>query len=64
MMNKLFLFTLMPKFSAYKSPNNKTFIFLDKNRLANKPAIIATEKNVNLLVPTAENVPIPQITKA
>lgn len=61
---RLFLLVLMPKFSAYKSPNNKMFRFLDKNKLANKPTIIAAEKNVNLLVPTAENVPIPQITKA
>lgn len=61
---RLFLLMFMPKFSAYKSPNNKMFRLLDKNRLANNPNIIAMEKNANLLEPTAENEPIPQITKA
>lgn len=61
---KLFLLMLMPKFSAYKSPNIKMFRFLDKNKLANRPMMIADEKNVSLLVPTAEKDPIPHITKA
>ena len=54
----------IPKFSAYKSPNNKMFRILGKNRLANNPIDIAMEKKANLLVPTAEKDPIPQITKA
>ena len=61
---KLFFLTLRPKFSAYKSPNKRIFNILDKNKLANNPKIIAMEKNVNLLEPTAENEPIPQMTKA
>lgn len=60
----MFLFTLTPKFSAYKSPKSMIFRFLDINKLANNPSIILIEKNISLLVPTAENDPIPQITKA
>lgn len=40
------------------------FNVLDKNKLANRPKIMDIEKNANLLEPTAENDPIPQITKA
>lgn len=61
---KLLLLMLSPKFSAYKSPNKRIFNILGRNRLADSPNIIAVEKNVNLLEPTAENDPIPQITKA
>lgn len=34
------------------------------NKLAKSPIRILMEKNISLLVPTAENDPIPQITKA
>ena len=64
MTNRLFLFTLSPKFSAYKSPKSIMFKFLDINKLAKSPMIMLIEKNANLVFPTAENEPIPQITKA
>lgn len=64
MTNRLFLFTLSPKFSAYKSPKSIMFRFLDMNILAKSPIIMLIEKNANLVFPTAENEPIPQITKA
>lgn len=64
MTNRLFLFTLSPKFSAYKSPKSIMFRFLDINKLAKSPRIMLIEKNANLVFPTAENEPIPQITKA
>ena len=63
-MNKLFLFTFKPRFSAYKSPKSVMFRFLVMNRLAKSPMMMLMEKNVSLLVPTAENEPIPQMTKA
>ena len=55
---------LRPRFSAYKSPNNKMFRFLEMNKLAKSPIAMLIEKNISLLFPTAENEPIPQITKA
>lgn len=55
---------LSPKFSAYKSPNIKMFNVFDKNKLANNPIVTDMLKNASLLVPTAENDPIPQMTKA
>ena len=64
MINRLFLFMLMPRFSAYKSPNSMMFRFLDMNKLAKSPMAMLVEKNISLLVPTAENDPIPHITKA
>ena len=64
MTNRLFLFTLSPKFSAYKSPKSIMFRFLDINKLAKSPRIMLIEKSVNLVLLTAENEPIPQITKA
>ena len=64
MTNRLFLFTLSPKFSAYKSPKSIIFKFLDINKLAKSPMIMLIEKNANLVFPTDENEPIPQITKA
>ena len=48
----------------FEDEERKKILSLDKNKLNNRPIIIATEKNVNLVVPTAENVPIPQMTKA
>ena len=60
----LVLFKFMPRFSAYKFPNNKMFKFLDRNKLANNPINIEMEKNDSLLVPTDENDPIPHITNA
>ena len=64
MMNKLFLFMLIPRFSAYKSPNSMIFRFFDMNKLAKSPMMMLVEKNISLLVPTAEKDPIPHITKA
>ena len=64
MTNRLFLFTLSPKFSAYKSPKSIMFRFLDINKLAKSPRIMLIEKSANLVFPTAEKEPIPQITKA
>ena len=64
MTNRLFIFTLSPKFSAYKSPKSIMFRFLDINKLAKSPRIMLIEKSVNLVLLTAENEPIPQITKA
>lgn len=61
---RLLFLTFRPRFSAYKSPNNKMFRLLDKNKLADNPNIIAMMKNVSLLDPTAENDPIPQMTYA
>ena len=60
----LFLLTFNPKFSAYKSPKSKIFRFLHKNKLTKSPMMIHTEKNKIFDGPTAENVPIPQMTKA
>lgn len=62
--NMLFLLVFKPRFSAYNSPNSMTFNLLGKNKLAESPNSIAIVKNISLLFPTAENVPIPHITKA
>ncbi len=64
MIIRLLLFIFNPKFSAYKSPNIMMFNVLDKNELANNPVVTDMLKNASLLVPTAENEPIPQMTKA